>query len=791
MTKVDIKRLDSITKNDTTATEQINDNFKALQEAIENTLSRDGTGPNFMDADLDMNSYRIINSADPVEDNDIVNLKYVEERIGGAVESAKTATAAATQAANSAQSALVSSTNAINTLRNAEEQLSNVIQYVEEAEQGIEDTINDALADVKQQALDAAQESIDTAAAQATEIVINYANNEIKPQLNEIVANAEADAENAAESAEIASNESEEAKHWADDARVWATGEDAEVEEIAPGEEEHSSRGYADLAMAIANTPEDVPLSKSKLMALDVIKGPKGDKGDKGEDGKDGKNGTNGEGLEIGDIGFAPFGIDESQNKRRYLNGQVISQAQFVSFTNKVKAAIQLTPSLATSETNWQAEVTNSVNGTCGKFVIDDEAGTIRLPKYPEYVSKEYVEAAVVGNGMTLGLYNGLGNLGIVEGNVNGMAYTVTSNDAYGKTLPSTNSNPNHTENTALGVTTDPTKSGIVADLANATTETIPCKWFIQVALGVEESVDVTREIELNNPFSLLDYKWSEYELNNASWLLSNGAFHSGTVYKAVYELLLKLHNGTETKDGVSVKLSTEAYTDTDFVINTADTTFRLPIKVKLASGNAVVGNGMSLGLTDGTSNAGLVNFGSSSLGHLGATTQDYGDNIGAARSGESYPAGDKVIGVTTDPTKSGIETSSSGLKLYFYVGETVQDANVINTSKVLDLLAKLEGYDYVVESKIATDDDPTWYRVYKSGWVEQGGKIESTADATITLLKPYANTDYTITVGGGDPTSGTWGYGNVVSATQISVGSRGTSFYKGFVHWQTCGQGA
>lgn len=297
MTKVDIKRLDSITKNDTTATEQINDNFKALQEAIENTLSRDGTGPNFMDADLDMNSYRIINSANPVEDNDIVNLKYVEERIGGAVESAKTATAAATQAANSAQSALVSSTNAINTLRNAEEQLNNVIQYVDEAKQTIDETIDAAVEDVKQQALDAAQESIDTAAEQATEIVIDYANNELKPLLNEIAANAEADAENAAESAEIASNESEEAKHWAEDARVWSTGEDAEVEEIAPGEEEHSSRGYADLAMAIANTPEDVPVDTSKLLALDVIKGPKGEKGDKGDKGEDGKDGVDGKSV--------------------------------------------------------------------------------------------------------------------------------------------------------------------------------------------------------------------------------------------------------------------------------------------------------------------------------------------------------------------------------------------------------------------------------------------------------------------------------------------------------------
>ena len=43
---------------------------------------------------------------------------------------------------------------------------------------------------------------------------------------------------------------------------------------------------------------------------------------------------------EIGDMDFAPLGIDESLNLRRYLNGQVISQTQFVPFTNKVKSSV-------------------------------------------------------------------------------------------------------------------------------------------------------------------------------------------------------------------------------------------------------------------------------------------------------------------------------------------------------------------------------------------------------------------------------------------------------------------
>ena len=61
------------------------------------------------------------------------------------------------------------------------------------------------------------------------------------------------------------------------DARTWATGEDAEVNELEQGE--HSSRGYADLSAAYAETDEDVPISSSPLIALDVIKGGKRDPG--------------------------------------------------------------------------------------------------------------------------------------------------------------------------------------------------------------------------------------------------------------------------------------------------------------------------------------------------------------------------------------------------------------------------------------------------------------------------------------------------------------------------------
>lgn len=39
----------------------LNANFALVETALENTLSRDGTSPNSMNANLDMNSYRILN----------------------------------------------------------------------------------------------------------------------------------------------------------------------------------------------------------------------------------------------------------------------------------------------------------------------------------------------------------------------------------------------------------------------------------------------------------------------------------------------------------------------------------------------------------------------------------------------------------------------------------------------------------------------------------------------------------------------------------------------------------
>jgi hypothetical protein len=73
MAKVTLTDLANL-QNENTAVAAYNANNTALETAIENTLSRDGTSPNQMGAALDMNSYRIVNLPAPASNLEPVRL---------------------------------------------------------------------------------------------------------------------------------------------------------------------------------------------------------------------------------------------------------------------------------------------------------------------------------------------------------------------------------------------------------------------------------------------------------------------------------------------------------------------------------------------------------------------------------------------------------------------------------------------------------------------------------------------------------------------------------------------
>ena len=222
-----------------------------------------------------------------------------------------------------------------------------------------------------------------------------------------------------------------------------------------------------------------------------------------------------------------------------------------------------------------------------------------------------------------------------------------------------------------------------------------------------EETEFKLDDIELNNPYSLFDSKYSPNTLNNLSWLKSEGQWNAKAVYTDAYDKLLKVYNGTETVEGLSVKLSTETYTDYDFVLNTADETFRLPL---LNGSESLIGDkytnyqiGPSGQEYTATHNGyvsviksvgiGIVNLYNSTQGHTNTTSfQFYISAETVVKVSIKVNRGDKFIFQYTAPTTNSysfmiLRHNKGNGSLYFYVGETVQNANLIDAGRIEEIL--------------------------------------------------------------------------------------------------------
>lgn len=108
MAKVTLSDLENL-NNPVTAVAIINRNNQALRVALEKALFRDGSTPHSMLSDLDMNSYRIRNLPEPVEDSDAVTKEYADGLIGDIANAEANAVAAAASAVSSASSAAAAS----------------------------------------------------------------------------------------------------------------------------------------------------------------------------------------------------------------------------------------------------------------------------------------------------------------------------------------------------------------------------------------------------------------------------------------------------------------------------------------------------------------------------------------------------------------------------------------------------------------------------------------------------------------------------------------------------------
>ena len=583
-------------------------------------------------------------------------------------------------------------------------------------------------------------------------------------------------------------------------------------------------------------------------------------------------------GLDVCDIGMSLY-IDETKGLRRWLNGQIVAINQNTQgFLTRLKKIVALYPSLLTTEENWQAAKTLSAFGQVGKFVFNyaEDEETVESVRLPAVVNVQgLLDLQNLGMTVEAGLPN-------IEGMVYyGHGYLANATGAFYRgnagTLQRVASGGAETDYNLLF---DASRSNPIYGATDTVQEeAIQYPYYIQIATGQETEVNITNEIELNNPFFFGMSQYFDVEPNNLSWLKSDGMYKPKSVYPDYYNWILENVNkgvegfkgqegycfiatdsssyywwvSTESPvvgasvyrydagvnsmffDGTVETLTSNGFTftsifegssytvtrdsskdtsilypaawitDNDFEIKTSDETFRLPLldgSECLVSDRYIdltlqpsgtkytaVANGFVFFEKLNTSNTQFVKGTNLSSGYADISYGTYSGSTPSillkVKRGDIFSIDYDAAGVTN--SFRFIYARGNG-SLYYYVGETVQNANLIDAGRMQEQITNINAPSrgYLVQSYV---NGTSGYRVYSDGWCEQWGKSNSTSgQETITLTKAYNSINFTVLAT--SYTNNFYGTAQIINNKTIWIESRGHDFtvQPCLVRWLTMG---
>jgi hypothetical protein len=209
-----------------------------------------------------------------------------------------------------------------------------------------------------------------------------------------------------------------------------------------------------------------------------------------------------------------------------------------------------------------------------------------------------------------------------------------------------------------------------------------------------------------------------------------------------------------------------------------------------LKPGLPVLSGSVNVGMFSDPSGTGV--FTGASAGYnwplRGTFTQGYGGNVPFNASN-----GNSIYGNSTT-----VQPNAVRYRAMVQLATGATDTALETCTSVLADVATLKGYDYVVEFQAPTaQNNYTWYRKYRSGWVEQGGCINTGPDASYTVALPVAmaDTNYVIFVSRVSVSSykgdinAAWA--NTFNKTTTSFGTWGKYADYPIIHWQVSGMSA
>lgn len=317
--------------------------------------------------------------------------------------------------------------------------------------------------------------------------------------------------------------------------------------------------------------------------------------------------------------------------------------------------------------------------------------------------------------------------------------------------------------------------------------EAIQYPWVIRLATGQETEVNIRNDIELNNPFFFGMSQYFDVEPNNLSWLKSDGMYKPKSVYPDYYNWILENVN-----KGVEGFKGQEGYcfiaTDSSgyyWWVSTESPVVGASVYRYDAGVNSMFFDGTVETLT---SNG--FTFTSIFEGSSYTVTRDSSKDTSILHPTAWITDYDFVINTSDEtfklPLKNGTEgmfgggagVVPSGWALYYYVGETVQNANLIDAGRMQEQITNINAPSrgYLVQSYV---NGTSGYRVYSDGWCEQwgsGGSSSATnniATVVINLLKPYKDTNYMGLANSGFGNGSSWNgpFVNNKTAEAVSFG--------------------
>lgn len=326
----------------------------------------------------------------------------------------------------------------------------------------------------------------------------------------------------------------------------------------------------------------------------------------------------------------------------------------------------------------------------------------------------------------------------------------------------------------------------------------------------------------------LFDWKWADHQVNDVQWLRADTfSWQDGTVYSNAYDHLADDISGktlqTETVGGTTISFYladdghkicpaaqesnvTAIYTATGvawyYILDTVNQRFKLPRTKFGATGlRDTVGNYVSESLPNVSGNCSGSSTNASDYSGPFVKGADFGSVAGGGWSNGARATFNLSVANSTYQDNAPVQQRATQQYLYFYVGSFTQtalentaglNAGLFNGKADLNLLNTTNNVDFVIDRQEPNaGNNYTWYRKYRSGWVEQGGvKNHSAGTIDITLVIPMADTDYSV-LGSFGAGYGASNNNNFVLVPYSSTVIRLTDNNSGSMYWRVSGKAA